>query len=59
MEKMGEANAREFFDEREREREMWREWEKTRIIKKCKCGQKYSYGYGEDDPGGCLSCRGY
>jgi len=41
----------------EEDRKFWIQWEKTRIIKRCKCGKKYSYGRGEVDPKVCAECR--
>jgi hypothetical protein len=33
------------------------EWEKARKVKRCKCGNAYSYDPGYDsDPGCCASC---
>lgn len=41
----------------EEERKYWAEWEKNRIIKRCKCGKRYSYGRDEIDPKWCVECR--
>lgn len=36
------------------------EWEKGVEIKRCECGNAYSYGYFPvyEDPGACQHCRG-
>lgn len=36
------------------------EWAKGVKVKKCRCGNAYSYGYYpvEEDPGACQGCRG-
>ena len=52
-----EVNIKDERKQWEQDRKIWQEWEKTRIIKKCKCGNKYSYGRGEIDPKCCVECR--
>jgi hypothetical protein len=51
---------KEFNDMRKAEDQMLQEWERHIKIRKCSCGDNYSYGYYpvEDDPGACQSCRG-
>ncbi len=53
---------RDMKDFREMERKELQdlaEWEKNRVIKKCKsCGNPYSYERGDIDPKKCQRCRG-
>ena len=52
-------SMKEFREIEKREQQYLKEWEKNRIIKKCReCGQAYSYAKGEKDPRECQRCRG-
>jgi hypothetical protein len=52
-------SMKSFRDAEKREMEYLREWERNRIVKKCReCGQAYSYAKNEKDPLKCQSCRG-
>lgn len=44
---------------RERDKAL-EDWERNATIKRCSCGNAYSYGYFPvyDDPGACQACRG-
>jgi hypothetical protein len=52
-----EVNMKDARKQWEDDRKYWVEWQKTRIIKRCKCGKRYSYGKDEDDPKYCVECR--
>ncbi len=51
---------KEFNDMRRAEDRMYAEWERHVKIKRCACGNHYSYGYEPvlEDPGACQTCRG-
>lgn len=51
---------KEFNEMRRQEDAALRKWEAGVKVKRCECGNAYSYGYPpvEEDPGGCQSCRG-
>lgn len=54
-----EVNMKEFRDIEKRESQYLKEWERNRIVKRCReCGQAYSYVKGETDPRECQKCRG-
>ena len=54
-----DINMKDFHNIVKREKEYMREWERQRVIKKCReCGQPYSYERGGVDPKECQSCRG-
>ena len=52
-------SMKDFREMEKREQEYRKQWEKSRIIKRCReCGKAYSYGKGEVDPKECQECRG-
>lgn len=54
-----DRDMKDFRDAEKKELDDLREWEKSRIIKKCKgCGRPYSYDRHEIDPKECQRCRG-
>ena len=56
---MLEVSMKDLRDIEKREEEHRREWERSRVIKRCKsCGQPYSFEKGGTDPKECQSCRG-
>ncbi len=54
-----DRDMRDFRDMEKKELIDLREWEKSRVIRKCKeCGQPYSYERGTIDPKECQRCLG-
>jgi hypothetical protein len=55
-----EVTLKEWFDLKKRRDEQINEWAKDVKVKRCSCGNAYSYGYYPvwDDPGACQGCRG-
>ena len=52
-------SMKDFREMEKREEKALKEWERNRIIKKCRsCGQAYSYARGDNDPKECQRCRG-
>jgi len=52
-------SMKDLRDIEKREMKYLEEWERNRIIKRCKeCGQPYSYAKGESDPKECQRCKG-
>ena len=54
-----DKDMRDFREMNNKELRDLDEWEKSRVIKRCKeCGRAYSYPKGDIDPKECPSCRG-
>ena len=54
-----DINMKDLRDMEKREEQYRKEWERSRIIKRChECGQPYSYEKGGIDPRECQGCRG-
>ncbi len=54
-----DISMKDFRDISKREEQYLKEWERGRIVRKCReCGQAYSFEKGEIDPRDCQSCRG-
>jgi tRNA G26 N,N-dimethylase Trm1 len=52
-------SMKDFREMEKREQEYRKQWERNRIIKRCReCGKAYSYEKGEIDPKACQECRG-
>jgi hypothetical protein len=54
-----EGNVKEFIESAKREEEYWDNWTRERTIRKCRCGNIYSYGWESNfvDPKICPFCR--
>jgi hypothetical protein len=54
-----EVSMKDWNEERKTRDRQLEEWERHVKVKRCHCGQAYSYGYYpvEDDPGACQYCR--
>jgi redox-regulated HSP33 family molecular chaperone len=56
---MLDRSIKDFREMEKREIEQMKEWERNRIIRRCRsCGQPYSFDRGETDPKECMRCRG-
>ena len=54
-----ETTIGDWNNEKKARDKLLEEWERGVKIKRCSCGNPYSYGYFpvEDDPGACQRCR--
>jgi hypothetical protein len=57
---LSEVSMKDWFDIKKSRDRGIEEWSKGVQIKRCSCGNAYSYGYYpvENDPGACQNCRG-
>ena len=55
-----EGNMKDFMEAKRRDEEYYKDYLKDRIVKRCKCGNVYSYGLERNyvDPKSCPSCGG-
>lgn len=51
-----EGSIKEFQEGHSKHLKDWDDWEKNRVLKRCKCGNAYSYDIGSEDPKKCAAC---
>ena len=55
-----EVSVKDWFEIKKARDQGIEEWAKEVKVKRCSCGNPYSYGYYpvEENPGSCQNCRG-